>query len=163
MTTATRQEATASPATVTALTATVQALMVGSRQVTLSVFNQLDIIAWSDLTPMGRVHSREPGQWAVGVDPDGRLARAVLDPEVSHWHELRAWLVMEKPALPAGLNSGYQRLACIPGRQAHHRYEYRYDDAVQTELADIARRHGKELAASAAYDSLPLIVLAGLR
>jgi hypothetical protein len=48
-------------ATVEALTAEVRVLMVGSRQVTMSVYNQLDwaTIAELDGDPFGRVHPRD--------------------------------------------------------------------------------------------------------
>lgn len=44
-------------ATVETLTAEVRVLQVGNRQVTLSVVNQLDRVRYSELEPMGRVHS----------------------------------------------------------------------------------------------------------
>jgi hypothetical protein len=62
------------------LTAEVRVLMVGSRQVTLSVYNQLDCIPHRQIDPFGRVNPRDadPGRvYAVGRDPEtGVLARA---------------------------------------------------------------------------------------
>ena len=53
-------------ATVETLTAEVRVLMVGSRQVTLSVAKQLDVCPLSDMTPFGRV--------------------SIVDPSHSAWH-----------------------------------------------------------------------------
>lgn len=44
-------------ATVEVLTAEVRVLMVGSRQVTLSVYNQLDHVPSGGIEPFGRVHA----------------------------------------------------------------------------------------------------------
>lgn len=72
-----------SDARVTTITAEVRVLMVGSRQVTLSVFNQLDPVAPGLITPFGRVRGKESGDYrtdVVGVDADGRLCRSwILD------------------------------------------------------------------------------------
>jgi hypothetical protein len=73
-------------ATVEVLTAEVRVLMVGSRQVTLSVYRQLDAIAFNALTPFGRVRglSPPPGDFAaygiefIGADREGRLCRSWL-------------------------------------------------------------------------------------
>lgn len=65
-------------ATVEALTAEVRALMVGKRQVTLSVYRQLDYVSVDDLEPFGRVNVEDTG-WIglVGRRQDsGELARA---------------------------------------------------------------------------------------
>ncbi len=55
---------TTTAATVEVLTAEVRVLMVGSRQVTMSVFGQLDRVDPRDVEPFGRVrvraHCREP-------------------------------------------------------------------------------------------------------
>ncbi len=73
-----------STATVEVLTAEVRVLMVGSRQVTLSVYRQLDAIPFYALTPFGRVRaSRQPADEfsggrieVIGADRDGRLCRS---------------------------------------------------------------------------------------
>jgi hypothetical protein len=69
-------------ATVEALTAEVRVLMVGSRQVTLSVYGQLDEVPDTSITPMGRVAPKDaqPG-WVYVVGKDnatGALARSSL-------------------------------------------------------------------------------------
>ena len=62
------------------LTAEVRTLMVGSRQVTLSVYNQLDFVPHSQIKPFGRVNPKEGDRHAlyvVGKDKaGGSLVRA---------------------------------------------------------------------------------------
>lgn len=103
------------------LTAEVRTLMIGDRQVTMSIFNQLD---WADpetITPLGRVHSKAikvPAVEVVGT-AGGVLVRA---------HLLR--------------DRGYSRnRKWRPWKET--------DD--------------RRLALRAEWESLPLIVLAGLR
>lgn len=78
-------ERTAQSATVDVLTAEVRVLMVGSRQVTLSVYKQLDTVHYDDLVPFGRVNDgnlRYYGRESiavVGSDGRGVLVRARLD------------------------------------------------------------------------------------
>lgn len=85
-------------ATVTTLTAEVRVLMVGSRQVTLSVYGQLDEVDWKEVAPFGRVNPREaePWQtWIVGRHREsGILVRSwILTPEAID--ELDEWGFME--------------------------------------------------------------------
>ena len=65
-------------ATVEVLTAEVRVLMVGSRQVTMGVYRQLDWAEAGDLEPFGRVAAeREPGDSIHVVGScQGNLARA---------------------------------------------------------------------------------------
>ena len=57
----------AKQATVELLTAEVRVLMVGSRQVTMSVFNQLDVVHPDCVEPFGRVNFGEGSfLWGVG-------------------------------------------------------------------------------------------------
>lgn len=85
---------TSTTASVEVLTAEVRVLMVGSRQVTLSVYNQLDYAAGGDIEPFGRVNpgrahcsdgwggiSRDcPGDCidVVGRDGTGALVRSCV-------------------------------------------------------------------------------------
>jgi hypothetical protein len=78
--------------TVNTLTAEVRVLMVGSRQVTLSVYGQLDYIPDTRITPMGRVAPKDARQdwvYIVGKDNEtGALARSSLPsftPEIKTW------------------------------------------------------------------------------
>lgn len=69
-------------ATVEALTAEVRVLMVGSRQVTLSVARQLDLVEPNSITPFGRIAAdRNPGVnqiEVIGADPDGVLVVSAM-------------------------------------------------------------------------------------
>ena len=72
---------TTTTARVEVLTAEVRVLMVGSRQVTLSVYSQLDRVALHAMTPFGRVSVKRPAdpfaEWKqidlVGADRSGIL------------------------------------------------------------------------------------------
>ncbi len=68
-------------AEVQVLTAEVRTLQVGSRQVTMSVFNQLDTVRQpSDVIPFGRVRPRAgTGVDVVGVDKNGVLVAGHLE------------------------------------------------------------------------------------
>jgi hypothetical protein len=65
-------------ATVETLTAEVRVLMVGNRQVTLSVYRQLDKVDSMEIVPFGRVNDgKDSGTWVVGKDAEsGALVRA---------------------------------------------------------------------------------------
>ncbi len=67
-------------ATVETLTAEVRVLMVGSRQVTMSVYDQLDYLAPADINPLGRVRPKAAHWWrtyVVGQDKKtGALVRS---------------------------------------------------------------------------------------
>jgi hypothetical protein len=72
-------ESKARIAQIEVLTAEVRALMVGSRQVTLSVFRQLDYVPWDEIEPFGRVNDKNSdfSHEVVGRDPsNGALVRA---------------------------------------------------------------------------------------
>jgi hypothetical protein len=82
----------ATEATVQTLTAEVRTLMLGSRQVTLSVARQLDVVPLEQLEVMGRINLSEkgrrikdawgnndwlpPAHYVIGRAPDGTLALA---------------------------------------------------------------------------------------
>lgn len=67
-------------ATVEVLTAEVRVLMVGSRQVTLSVAKQLDRVLLNDITPFGRVRLGDGKSVVIGSSmKDGALALAVFE------------------------------------------------------------------------------------
>jgi len=66
-------------AMVEVLIAEVRVLMVGSRQITLSVFRQLDFVPWGECEPMGRVNDNrddDSSRLIVGRAKDGSLVRA---------------------------------------------------------------------------------------
>jgi hypothetical protein len=130
-------------ATVEVLTAEVRVLMVGSRQVTLSVARQLDEIDPDGFTPFGRIttgRKDEPHVSAVeviGRAEDGTLARSVATAE---------------RLICRGYDTGEdgRYLACAEHRAAsgqQHHWTWCYPDPETF----------------AAWANLPLVVLAGLR
>jgi len=120
-------------ATVVTVVAEVRVLMVGSRQITRSVFRQLDVIPINEVQPMGRVNERcWPDQyhefWVVGRhQTTGELVRGEL------------------------VRSLQVELAKINGTPYRPPSEH---DAMQS----VKYREWK-----VEYDELPLIVLAGLK
>src|ERR1035437_8270191 len=72
---------TTTTATIESLTAEVRTLVVGSRQITLSVAKQLDIIPLSRLRIFGRVHISKDVDYVIGADEDGTLALAKYYPD----------------------------------------------------------------------------------
>lgn len=123
------------------LTAEVRTLVIGSRQVTMSVYNQLDTAPPDQIEPFGRVNlSGDDTHWflfAVGRHATtGALVRSHL------------------PRKPEALD-GDGRLRTSPG--VHIRYPHWRPD-------QDAYRQRQQLAETAEqWGALPLIVLAGLR
>jgi hypothetical protein len=73
---------TTDTATVETLTAEVRVLMVGKRQVTLSVYRQLDKVPFADTEPFGRVQESKDRDAAtvatVGRDATGNLVASIV-------------------------------------------------------------------------------------
>jgi len=146
-------------ATVEVLTAEVRVLMVGSRQVTLSVVKQLDEIEPEEITPFGRIttgrkRDREEVRSVevIGRAEDGSLARAAVFGTRhvcgSGFHEGSHYEVNGTAAIGGACDK--HRTPGLPGvssSQGHHFWAWFYPDK---ETLD-------------AWDDLPLIVLAGLR
>lgn len=72
-------------ATVETITAEVRVLMVGNRQVTLSVYRQLDAVDLKNVEPFGRVNDgKEACLWVVGREiKTGALVKAEVKSHVS--------------------------------------------------------------------------------
>ncbi|WP_255800770.1 hypothetical protein [Mycobacteroides abscessus] len=67
-------------ATVETLTAEVRTLMIGSRQVTMSVAKQIDVVPLANLTPFGRINIGGDSDWVIGAHSEtGALCRSDLD------------------------------------------------------------------------------------
>jgi hypothetical protein len=119
------------------LTAEVRQLTVGNRQVTLSMFRQLDNVDSDHCEPFGRVHDSQAP--AVGGDHGSHLpvvhvvGRSVDTGVLVHAHRF-------KPKHPAPWGG-------LPPRQS----------------ADELTRYERDLARYRDWAALPLIVLAGLR
>jgi hypothetical protein len=120
-------------ATVEVLTAQVRVLQVGSRQVTLSVYRQLDHVNPAEIEPFGRVKDRDDDHRMICVI--GRSTRPV-----DHGALVRSEVPM----------AGHIKDRLYLGARW------------QAVLAD---PYGRQQAAlmAAAWEALPLIVLAGLR
>jgi hypothetical protein len=128
-------------ARVQVLTAEVRTLMVGSRQVTMSVYNQLDEIHPSGVIPFGRVTPRGADTrlfiYVVGKKPDGELCRSHI------------------PRPQALSEYGLVRVRIAPGtrREAQYRLWQQGGAGERDYLHEVAED----------WTRLPLIVLAGLR
>jgi hypothetical protein len=86
-----QHEDNAKDARVQVLTAEVRTLVVGSRQVTLSVYGQLDCMPHSQIEPFGRVRPKDADRsdiWVVGRHKaDGSLIRS----RAPHKSEMLNW------------------------------------------------------------------------
>lgn len=144
-------------ATVETLTAEVRVLQVGNRQITMSVFNQLDTVPWHDMTPCGRVRPRDAD--ARNIDLVGRhWSGELVRSRVAHpRHQLDDRLVAEYLDETSGPNAAAAPLV-------HDDLWYDWWSAMWPANLD-----GRPLdweRASEIWDelnALPLIVLAGLR
>lgn len=127
-------------ARVQVLTAEVRTLVVGSRQITMSVYNQLDMVAPDEIEPFGRVNARDvSGRW---VDVIGRHAKTgVL---TSSLIPVRADALDDSGRFPTG-----------PGQWTRYLFW----------RADVDARQQREQFTKVATEwaALDLIVLAGLR
>ena len=155
MTTSTNGSATATVAT---LTAEVHVLQVGNRQITMSVYNQLDHAGLGEIEwpPFGRVHPRSVDRhtlYLVGRhEHTGALVRSqLIDPsQIAATYRKRDY-ARNDPGRFTG-----------PGRVAGSLVEYAYEPAWHNcGWADETWATALETWAQLA--DLPLIVLAGLR
>lgn len=136
-------------AEVQTLTAEVHVLMVGNRQVTLSMAYQLDQVLTTDIVPFGRVSlqgkNHAPGMWVIGAcKPSGEL---VVSRAEFHGHE---WLDFETMGVYRQLveiNDSYFPITGTTGPEIEHKQK-QYSDRIGVALG---------------WADLPLIVLAGLR
>jgi hypothetical protein len=120
-------------ATVETLTASVRVLMVGSRQVTLSIYKQLDECDAGRLKPFGRVNiDKFDSLDLVGVDRNGNLVRSRV------------------PDYKDAIEGFLQREGWSPP----------YTDAYWERRAEIGTYYKDKYFE---FKALPLIVLAGLR
>jgi hypothetical protein len=166
-------------ATVEVLTAEVRVLMVGSRQVTLSVYNQLDWAHYTDIEPFGRVNpkgtladhvyvvgrERESGglvrsralTWDMVREPS---LREVADADVRVWTDTIVHQ-MECAQLAAISSVAQSRAQDADGENAAawNRLMKRCD-------AELVKREDQRdwmIKDNQNWEELPLIVLAGLR
>jgi hypothetical protein len=139
---------TAHEATVEVLTAEVRVLMVGSRQVTLSVYGQLDKVSPDQIRPFGRVAPRDalPGRiYVIGKKSDGHeLVRSCMN---WNWPTDDEFQSSTKPEV----RDGKETARVLWQDAAIDRW--RILPAAWRELRSVALD----------WSELPLIVLAGLR
>jgi hypothetical protein len=178
-------------ATVETLTAEVRVLMVGSRQITLSVARQLDAVQLEEVEPFGRV-ALDAGVsgvtphrgWVIGRQRDtGVLVRA----EFNTWRGVPFVGELSPPIVVCdGLLLGdrhHSLRLSIDGRQfevegssmvgcglEHHRWDldrrcqgWHADAMTRTAIAEQLAAWDAAAARHASALALPLIVLAGLR
>jgi len=141
-------------ATVTTLLAEVKTLMIGTRQVTLSVFSQLDRIADDLIIPFGRVSppgNQEAVVWVAGRHKDnGTLVRSSLPLGYAGREDyVRKALGGEFRGLPASW-----RADTLIREQVREKMEAR--DKLKKEIQQDLDEKVAE------WQSLDLIVLAGL-
>jgi hypothetical protein len=135
-------------ARVEVLTAEVHVLQVGSRQVTLSVYSQLDTVPFDMIEPFGRVRPRDTSSYeiqVVGRSDAGNLVRSWLP-------EIIAWPKDDGCKIKPSWRANWARL---------HSEGNELD--VWKFLPRVRDRESEAVAAVLAWRDLPLIVLAGLR
>jgi hypothetical protein len=168
------------------LTAEVRVLMVGSRQVTLSVYRQLDPVEPEAIEPFGRVRDGQASRltWArhhdadifrtdicvVGRTADGTLVRSVMSPSWSRrqWegHILR--LEGEAAALERQAEKEQEQAAQWPrggwdGLAVATRQKAADNRRQAADWRNGRPKRDKAEELYRAWQALPLIVLAGLR
>ncbi len=132
---------TDSKATVETLTAEVRVLMLGKRQVTLSVYRQLDVVKPKDCEPFGRI--RDAQDKPVKKDSWMELPTVYVVGRCVHTDTLvRSWC--SEPREPVDVSAALNR-----PRNAKENAEW--------------ARYKEDLARYRKWAAMPLIVLAGLR
>lgn len=137
-------------ARVEVLTAEVRVLMVGSRQVTLSVFRQLDRVDHRDIEPWGRISDKAEANDTVTVV--GRSLR-------TEWHRVNDGGALVRSSLSADrlrVEAHLWRTAALC-----HDDDGTWLQAHQREIRAVVAEEWARIADE--WAALPLIVLAGLR
>jgi hypothetical protein len=159
-------------ARVEVLTAEVRVLMVGSRQVTLSVYAQLDTVKPDEIEPFGRVAPRNREADTVYVigasarEADrGTLVRASRDSAAVCLARARKFRAMAALAKAEAAQDRERVDALRRADDGFAAWQLRndYHGWSASELADEARDDEHWAAEAARWEALPLIVLAGLR
>lgn len=177
-------------ATVETLTAEVRVLMVGSRQVTLSVYRQLDRVPIALCEPFGRVADSQDKKalWVVGKHrKTGELVRAHPSrDDLRHWTiDIDGWCAIHQSAImPSVVQVGRCHIDLDKddvirvdddslGKTSRpeewpQKWPWRFAspelrDAAEQQAADIASKVDEQNRIADECARLPLIVLAGLR
>jgi len=141
-----------STATVQTLTAEVRTLVVGSRQITMSVAKQLDVVPLTQLQVFGRVKLPSGDCWVIGSDPDGVLAVAKY---------LSAWAIGKIEQFKTLSNDAQNSYEAE--RQMDRVGIYADSRTWINDLIESGEASAMGIARSEAAAATPLIVLAGLR
>jgi hypothetical protein len=177
-------------ASVNVLTAEVRTLMVGNRQVTMSVFRQLDHVVPAEIEPFGRVQvagsSREITVVGRGVSSGALVRSSVKQAEPPHswnrpvdvgldaqWCVLGPHDMFSRPQFAVIAERGaYKATRLIPSGtpvdSSVPAGQWRYSNG---EAEEVVKREAEydldtiqeRVTLHAAWKALPLIVLAGLR
>lgn len=164
-------------ATVEVLTAEVRVLMVGSRQITLSVSRQLDRVPWRRCNPFGRIRDNNDyhDKWIIGVDTEtGALVRSILNSRpkwtsdddnrmkeryrklsdledtIKHYHGF----------LEQGHGNYAEHIEAKKEEISRLKYVISEEEGFKAIIPDLQAAHDADLAT---FNALPLIVLAGLK
>jgi len=138
--------------------------MVGSRQVTLSVYNQLDEVPYTDIEPFGRVRPRDAERGRVCVVGRDKESGVLVRSSAWTWDMVREPSVREmadqRRPVSKLIYMDLSELAWVadPGN--------RYYGQAGGATSLIARREAQRewmIQHDQDWESLPLIVLAGLR
>ena len=175
---------TTTTARVDVLTAEVRVLMVGSRQVTLSVYAQLDQVEFDEIEPFGRIAPRDAARgclYVVGASirnaDRGTLVRAVSSGVGTLRHH--AERARRLAAITGRYDSAMVQLERIgDGDRDPQRWRELNDQARESrweleregvdhwsydELTEEAQQNEDRAETATRWSELPLIVLAGLR
>lgn len=174
-------------ATVETLTAEVRVLMVGSRQVTLGVFGQLDEVEYGQIEPFGRVRPKDGSESYIYVvgrrKVSGELVRAktpvsdeAMDWEAGFSQLEHGRLAREKDAATKAAEQCEAHADVVfarPGgggsytgseEAARHRERAeQLRNAMAAMISEAERRRGPLWDRADEAETLPLIILAGLR
>ena len=170
---------TITAARVEVLTAEVRVLMVGSRQVTLSVHAQLDQVKrWADIDPFGRVAPRDADSDYVYV-----VGASTRDADPGTLVRARYWVVAQwrrqaaecRRVLPFARERNALKLELADPANLSRQWSLQdqirqLDNAMlgfhgwtAAELEETIRESAEAAERAAQWEALPLIVLAGLR
>jgi len=147
-------------AAVETLTAEVRTLQVGSRQVTMSVFNQLDTVCFDAILdqPFGRVRPREQRSHDLHIVGAHVLTGALVRSRIVNPENIKAWANKYKYE-SSPFDSPHEVVQRKPGQHLYPRPSWLMDD--NTWPADIDWTEAAQIWEY--FNTLPLIVLAGLR
>jgi hypothetical protein len=176
---------TVTTANVETLTAEVRVLMVGNRQVTLSIYRQLDVVELEEIEPFGRVNDGKELTSEVGVVGCHRATGALVKAKARKYYGEAVWLnsrVLDGRfvTLCAAGSPGYNYRGravefdsnCVKKCNVAGHGDWKYPDmrcdgwqtnGLEPQIDAAIERYDRLRALHVSATELPLIVLAGLR